>query len=381
MLVTSLRDGMNLVAKEFILSRNDEDGVLVLSELAGAADELHEALKVNPYSVEEIARAMATALGLDRDERRYRMRTLRDRVGTRTVETWADHFLSELARAGAPCRVGDEHLQATVRAAATDGQVTSLVLPYEGVLVPQAESSSALRPDPELLALLRALGMRPDLSLHVISGCAHGLLRRWFHGLPATFWAEHGMWCRERDAHRWRRTQACAAGWREDVRELLNQFAARCPGAYVESRGAELIWNFARAERLHGHTQGQMLGALLREAADTLGFAVAETANAISVRPTGLTLERTLQKLLDIRDKAGSVILFDVPRPAAAVRDVLNSGDILVTVGRPDTNSDFSVSDPRAVRALLWNIVQDDPLPAREVATLQAIHPGQLALS
>ena len=101
MLVTSLRDGMNLVAKEFVEARQDEDGVLVLSEFAGAADELCEALIVNPYSTTEVAGAIAAALAFDRDERRRRMCALRRRVAGNTVFSWVDGFMRDVARTAA----------------------------------------------------------------------------------------------------------------------------------------------------------------------------------------------------------------------------------------------------------------------------------------
>lgn len=97
LLVTPLRDGMNLVAKEFVASRTDGDGVLVLSEFAGAADELTDAILVNPYDVDGMADAIHQALLLPRDERRARMSALRGRVMTHDVHAWADGFLGALA--------------------------------------------------------------------------------------------------------------------------------------------------------------------------------------------------------------------------------------------------------------------------------------------
>lgn len=103
MLVTPLRDGMNLVAKEFVASRTDEGGVLVLSEFAGAADELTDALIVNPYDIEGVAAAMRQALAMDGAERRRRMRALRERVFQNDVHAWSQSFLDALTavRAGA----------------------------------------------------------------------------------------------------------------------------------------------------------------------------------------------------------------------------------------------------------------------------------------
>lgn len=96
MLVTPLRDGMNLVAKEFAASRSDEDGVLVLSEFAGAADELRDALIVNPYDVDGVADAIHSALTMDGSERRNRMRRLRAQVFEHDVHRWTRDFLAAL---------------------------------------------------------------------------------------------------------------------------------------------------------------------------------------------------------------------------------------------------------------------------------------------
>jgi trehalose 6-phosphate synthase/phosphatase len=101
MLVTPLRDGMNLVAKEFVASRSTEDGVLILSEFAGAADELAEALLVNPYDVDGVATAIHDALTMEGATRRRRMRALRARVATNDVHAWAASFLDNLGAAKA----------------------------------------------------------------------------------------------------------------------------------------------------------------------------------------------------------------------------------------------------------------------------------------
>jgi trehalose 6-phosphate synthase/phosphatase len=100
MLVTPVRDGMNLVAKEFVASRIDDDGVLVLSEFAGAADELSAALIVNPYDVDGVSEAIHRALLMEPEERRARMRALRVQVAAHDVHAWTEGFLSALAAMG-----------------------------------------------------------------------------------------------------------------------------------------------------------------------------------------------------------------------------------------------------------------------------------------
>ncbi len=101
-LVTSLHDGMNLVAKEFVASRDDEDGVLILSRFAGAARELRDALIVNPYDVDEVSSAIAATIGMAPNERALRMTRLRRQVRENNVYRWAADQITELAAVRLP---------------------------------------------------------------------------------------------------------------------------------------------------------------------------------------------------------------------------------------------------------------------------------------
>jgi trehalose 6-phosphate synthase len=100
MVVTPLRDGMNLVAKEYVAARHDNAGVLVLSEFAGAADELRQACMVNPYDINGLKSTLVTAVHTPRREQAKRMRALRTQVRTNTIGHWADSFMGELRRVG-----------------------------------------------------------------------------------------------------------------------------------------------------------------------------------------------------------------------------------------------------------------------------------------
>ncbi|AYF99400.1 alpha,alpha-trehalose-phosphate synthase (UDP-forming) [Protaetiibacter intestinalis] len=102
MLVTALRDGMNLVAKEYVAARSDEDGVLILSEFTGASDELRAALLVNPHDIDGVKDAILRAIEMPRQERRKRMRSLRRRVAENDVTHWSDSFLATLRNTRGP---------------------------------------------------------------------------------------------------------------------------------------------------------------------------------------------------------------------------------------------------------------------------------------
>ena len=95
-LVTSLHDGMNLVAKEFVAARHDESGVLILSCFTGAANELRDALQINPYDVDQTAEAIRCALEMDPEEKKLRMQRMRKTVREHNVYRWAGSLIAEL---------------------------------------------------------------------------------------------------------------------------------------------------------------------------------------------------------------------------------------------------------------------------------------------
>jgi trehalose 6-phosphate synthase len=111
--VTPLRDGMNLVAKEYVASQDPEDpGVLVLSRFAGAAQQLQEALIVNPYDVVGVGEALQTALRMRLEERKERWTAMFERLMRNNVQTWQDDFLKNLDKPSASVRLAETGLPA-----------------------------------------------------------------------------------------------------------------------------------------------------------------------------------------------------------------------------------------------------------------------------
>src|SRR5690606_39037607 len=156
MFVTSVRDGMNLVAKEFVASRIDDDGVLVLSEFTGAAAQLIQALMVNPYDVDGMAAVLYRALTMPREERRRRMAALRETVSTQNATWWAESFLSDLRsvrkrrkRGTSPRVASTPQVVGKVLARARAAPRLVLLLDYDGTLVSFAGRPEAATPDTE----------------------------------------------------------------------------------------------------------------------------------------------------------------------------------------------------------------------------------------
>ncbi|MES2745386.1 MAG: bifunctional alpha,alpha-trehalose-phosphate synthase (UDP-forming)/trehalose-phosphatase [Bdellovibrionota bacterium] len=191
MLVTPVRDGMNLVAKEFIASRDDDDGVLVLSEFAGASSELHEALMINPYDICQMAQCFKTAVAMPKPEREARMRALRERVIHFHTADWAKSFLDQLSSVPAQLRrIQFDHPKFLARDIAEKNLPLEITLDYDGTLFPIVKVPASAVPDQELRELLKRLSERSDL--HIVSGRPMRELKSWFAGIAVHLHAEHG---------------------------------------------------------------------------------------------------------------------------------------------------------------------------------------------
>jgi alpha,alpha-trehalose-phosphate synthase [UDP-forming]/trehalose-phosphatase len=178
MLVTALRDGMNLVAKEYVASRVDNRGVLILSEFAGAADELGTAVRVNPHDIEGLKEAMMRAVEMTPGEQGRRMRTARRRVLEHSVEDWSREFLEALQKFHPRRRVSDTRTQpqtderglhdALSRVAASDRLLVAL--DFDGTLAPLEDDPMKARALPTAAAAVAALAALPDTPVAFVSG-------------------------------------------------------------------------------------------------------------------------------------------------------------------------------------------------------------------
>ncbi|HEU4990207.1 MAG TPA: bifunctional alpha,alpha-trehalose-phosphate synthase (UDP-forming)/trehalose-phosphatase [Gemmatimonadaceae bacterium] len=172
-LVTPLRDGMNLVAKEYVMAQVSLTGVLVLSELAGAAEELQEALVVNPFDVDAVAAALHRALSMPADERHARMSALRDRVRTHDVHAWVRDFLAETDRAAlrvAPDATPVEQVKRRLLPWLSGRPSVTVFLDYDGTLtpiVPRPEDATLSR---AARAALAQAARNPALDVVIVSG-------------------------------------------------------------------------------------------------------------------------------------------------------------------------------------------------------------------
>jgi trehalose 6-phosphate synthase/phosphatase len=359
-LITPLRDGMNLVAKEFMASRPDQTGVLILSEMAGAAKEMGEALVINPFHIEDFARTLEQALLMPVEEQMRRNQLMQDRLRRYNVVRWADDFVQALAATQKTEAARKARLLTGKAYAGTLQQYRAagnraLLLDYDGTLVPFASEPRMARPDAELMELLATLVSDPANQVAIISGRPRRTLEEWFGGLPVSLIAEHGAWLRQRGSD-WRMIKAMSADWKERVRPILQLYVDRLPGALLEEKDFSLAWHYRRADPDQAPLRAKELVDDLAGFTRNIDVQVFEGNKVIELRNSGVNkgtaaldwlAGQTPQFTLGIGDDWTDEDMFrSLPSNAMSVR-----------VGMANTAARFYLGNHTAVRRLLRELV------------------------
>jgi trehalose 6-phosphate synthase/phosphatase len=279
-LVTPLRDGMNLVAKEYVASQLDDAGVLILSRLAGAAETMHEAIRVNPYNVDLVAESLHQALTMDAGERTARMRALQQRERRRDVHAWLEGFLR--AAGGPPQRirpVGAADLTAWLGAFA-HGFRLSLFLDYDGTLAPIADHPSEARLPKSARDLIAACVGRPDTEVAVVSGRALADVRRHVDLDGVVLAGNHGLEIEGPGLAPF--SHPDLPHFEARARAIADALRRACePGAWVEAKGASLTLHYRQAEPAAQARIAERARAVIHDG----GFQVREAHCAVEARP------------------------------------------------------------------------------------------------
>jgi trehalose 6-phosphate synthase/phosphatase len=357
-LVTPLRDGMNLVAKEFVASRPDGDGVLVLSEFAGAASELSEALRTNPYDVEGTAETLHRALTMPEDERRTRMAVLRERVMAHDVHRWARSFVSRLEAgpAGATPRPSPQSAVSAAVERARSSPALLLLLDYDGTLVPFVPSPELAVPDEPLLLLLRRLAARPATEVHLVSGRNRRTLERWFGALPVGLHAEHAFWSRL-PGGAWTGIAVHDLRWREPALEILRDFTARTPGALIEEKTAGFAWHHRAADPEYGAAQARELSIHLSTLLTNSPVEVLQGNMVVELRPYGVDKGRAARTALEHAPAGALALAAGDDRTDEDLFAALPDGSIAVHIGPSESRAALRIADVEAMREMLERLV------------------------
>jgi len=268
-LITPIRDGMNLVAKEYLACQRTNPGVLVLSEMAGAAAELSEAILINPTDKAEMADAIAKALDMPMSDRLAVLERMQRRLQTYDVFAWANDFFDTMDRVKQEQHV----LEVRLISRSIESQISQrygkaaqriIFLDYDGTLVPFSRYPEMAVPGEPVLARLKRLAAEAKNTVVIVSGRKQEFLDRWFGDLPVVLVAEHGAFIRTLSIG-WTSEVDADPAWKEHVRPVLQRYADRCTGAFTEEKSLSLVWHYRNADPGISLLRSQELKDELRE--------------------------------------------------------------------------------------------------------------------
>jgi trehalose 6-phosphate synthase/phosphatase len=367
-LVTPLRDGMNLVAKEYVACQIDDPGVLVLSRFAGASETMREALRVNPYNVDATAEAIHRGLTMEEPERRSRMAALRWRERRYDVDTWLAEFVASAAAPPSGIRPPTAvDFESWIAPRLADHAV-ALLLDYDGTLAAIGDDPAAVAPSPAMLRALEACMARDDMRVAVVSGRSLADLRRIFSSPSLTLAANHGFEIRGGGVAAFRHPDL--PHFSDRLASLADALdAALAPGAWVERKGATLTVHVRQvpvAER-------PPLVERLRRMISAAGFQARDGLCAVEVRPP-IGWDKGQAALHILRQWYGPawsecarvIYVGDDQTDEDAFRVLAGLGATL-RVGRADsvTLAERRLPDVAAVEALLAWLAERPSVPAR----------------
>jgi trehalose 6-phosphate synthase/phosphatase len=251
-LVTPMRDGMNLVSKEYVASRVNNTGVLILSEMAGASKELNDALIVNPNNIGEVMRTIVQAINMPVEEQKTRMSVMRGIVRKFDIHLWVKNFMDKLQEV----KELQESLLTTHAVRVVREQIAKeyavakdryIFLDYDGTLVGFNSNIDKASPDKELYDILEKLSADPANRVVIISGRRNQTLEEWFGHMKLDLIAEHGAW-QKHYGEEWKSLPLLTDKWKQEVKTVLDTYTDRTPGSFIEDKSYSLVWHYRKVE-------------------------------------------------------------------------------------------------------------------------------------
>jgi len=358
-LITPLRDGMNLVAKEFVSTRIDRRGVLILSETAGAASELAEAVIVNPTDRLQMAEAIFKALNMPLEDQKQRMEAMQNRIKSYDVVKWVEDFISQLQLQ----KISQEKLKVKELSPAIGLEITNryrkntkklFLLDYDGTLAPIVRLPKLAVPSIELLELLSGISADNKNTVMLISGRPRADLENWFGKTEIGLVAEHGGFIKSA-GEAWHQTSNPSLTWKETVRNVFDLYRGRCYGSFIEEKELSLAWHYRNAEKGTGFMRSRELLNELRDLSSDLNFQVLDGDKVLEVRPNGVN-KGLAAKLLIERDAFDFILCIGDDRTDEDMFRVMPEQAISVRVGLTQSHAKYNFRHQKDVTAFLQKL-------------------------
>lgn len=354
--IAPIRDGMNLVAKEYLASHPKSDGILVLSETAGAAEELREAVLVNPYQQRSLVQGLKHALTMSPSDITVRATTMQRYLMSHTIDKWADSFMRtlELPISKPSLRI-TKNLNHRLKTELTDDYQQAhkrlLLLDYDGTLQPIVQRPQDAKPSARTLRILEKLSSDERNHVVVVSGRSRHNLAEWLGHIPITLVAEHGGLIRLRGHKNWKKTSQNSQSWERPVVELFEYYSKLTPGSFVEKKEWSVAWHYRDASPFYAHKHLVILKKLLRPMAKAAKLEVLDNKKVLEVTHLDVSKGHITQEwLLGDQD---FVLAIGDDTTDEDMFAALPTYVYTVKVGRGNTTANYRLRDVNAVHDLL----------------------------
>jgi trehalose 6-phosphate synthase/phosphatase len=360
-LVTPLRDGMNLIAKEFIAAKTDGRGVLILSETAGAASELGEAIIIDAHNKRLTVDAMKEALKMPVEEQIERNKLMQKRLSRYTITRWARDFMESLATTKktqqelSVCKI-DGSLRGKMLDEYYKSSKRLFLLDYDGTLVGFADRPEKAGPDKELVTLLQALAADSKNEMVIISGRDKATLTRWLGNLSASLVAEHGAWIKDREAE-WRVIEPLRNDWKQTIRPILELYTDRTPGSFVEEKDFSLVWHFRKADSELAYLRRRELKHAVLSLTANLDIGVFEGSKILEVKNIGVN-KGQVAKLWLSRQKWDFIFAAGDDYTDEDLFVILPQSAYSIRVGHGVSKARFNLDSVRELRILIEELIK-----------------------
>lgn len=358
--LTPIRDGMNLVAKEYIATRTDKTGVLILSEMAGSANEMNEALLINPNNFEQIADALKEAITMPKEDQQQRNSLLQKRLERYNVERWANDFMNSLIGQKEKdfsyvSRRLSVDLMNLIIADYKTSKKNLLFIDYDGTLAGFHKDPQKASPDEELYELLDRIDVQEHTDMYLISGRDKETFGKWFLHKKYNMIVEHGVWISER-GEEFRMLENVKKDWMEKIQPVLESFVDRTPGSFIEEKNYSLAWHYRNTDPDFGQKRANELNTVLTSLIGTDDLSVLNGNKVMEIKSSNVNKGRAAMRIF-AQDEYEFVFAIGDDWTDEFMFQELPETAITVKVGRQKTQAKYYVDSIKNVRALLGRFV------------------------
>ncbi len=358
--LTPLRDGMNLVAKEYIATRIDRTGVLILSEMAGSAYEMNEALLINPNNFEHQAETLKKAITMPKKEQMARNMFLQTRLERYNVEVWAQEFMTALNNqiknneAFVSRKINTDILQDIIDDYAS-AKNRLIFLDYDGTLADFHNDPQKASPDEELYNILDHLHNQKNTTLFLISGRDKQTFSKWFLHKKYNMIVEHGVWI-SRNGKEFSLLEKVKSDWMAKIMPVLESFVDRTPGSFVEEKNYSLAWHYRNTDPDFGEKRATELNTVLTSLTSNDSLSVLNGNKVMEVKSSNVNKGRAAVRVLGESD-FDFVFAMGDDWTDEYMFEELPKSTISVKVGRQKTQAKYFIENTKNVRELLKKFI------------------------